>query len=573
MDRLAEAKAFAAHLREGRTAREKEWRELAEWIAPYRGVFTGEDLAPSGERRNSRAFTQAATQALLRGASGMTSGMTPRNISWFEPDFDEPSLAEASGARAWLDEVDRRMKASLAEGGFYQAIHNFNTDLLWAGCALLYSEVSSSCPLRFECVQVGSFCVALDGEGRPEAVCRAMIRTPSWLAATFGRNALSPASRRKLDRQPYAPVRVLHLVRRRAPAGSGRDSGYDSGHDAGSSGHLPWESLFWEESGSSGFLHEGGYYEIPYFFTVWHESTTPYGIGPGDDALPDSRQFDLMERHKLEGLAKLVNPPVQMPGVLKSRPDLAPGGITSVTERVKIEPILDLGAYAQSFQYLQAELRTVSQRLEHSLMASIFASMPLDQRPHDMSATEFLARRRESLQQLGPVMSAYEPNVLSPLLHRTAATLDRAGLLPPPPPDLAAFPLLLKMDFVSPLANALRQTGAETTRALLQDAALLAQMQPEVLDKLDLDQAVDELASGLGVPGNIVRADTDVAAIRQARATAQAATRQEMMEQTRVQHMVGTARDLADTAKTLGDIRPGSMNPGTTQQQARNDNG
>lgn len=576
MDRVAEVRAFAAHLREGRTAREKEWRELAEWIAPYRGVFTGEDLAPSGERRNGQAFTQAATQALLRGASGMTSGMTPRNISWFEPDFEEASLAEASGARAWLDEVDRRMKTTLAEGGFYQAIHNFNTDLLWSGCALLYSEVSASCALRFECVQVGSFCVALDGEGRLDAVCRAMIRTPAWLAATFGRDALSPATRRRLDRQPYSPVRVMHLVRRRDFAGSG--SGHDSGHDAVASaqkqgghtgnrkGHLPWESLFWEDSGSSAFLHEGGYHEIPYFFTVWHESTTPYGIGPGDDALPDSRQFDLMERHKLEGLAKLVNPPVQMPGVLKSRPDLAPGGITSVTERVKIEPILDLNAYAQSFQYLQDELRTVSQRLEQSLMASIFASMPLDQRPHDMSATEFLARRREAMQQLGPVMSAYEPNVLSPLLHRTAATLDRAGLLPPPPPDLAGLPLLLKMVFVSPLANALRQTGAETTRALLQDAAMLAQMQPEVLDKLDLDQAIDELASGLGVPGKIVRADADVAALRQARAHALAVTQQEMMDQARVQHMVGTARELAGTAKTLDDIN-------SAQQQTRQDNG
>ena len=140
---LEEARRFAGHLAQQRSARLGEWRELAEWIAPHRGIFDGEDTAASGTRRNREAFTQAATQALLRGASGMTSGMTPRGISWFEPDFQDGELWEKSGAPAWLDRVDRIMKDSLADGGFYQAIHAFNMDLIWAGCALLYSETAT----------------------------------------------------------------------------------------------------------------------------------------------------------------------------------------------------------------------------------------------------------------------------------------------------------------------------------------------------------------------------------------------------------------------------------------------
>ena len=224
-------------------------------------------------------------------------------------------------------------------------------------------------------------------------------------------------------------------------------------------------------------------------------------------------------------------------------------------ERTKIEPIEDLSPYAHAFQYLQAELQTVGRRLENELMASIFASMPLDQRPRDMSATEFLERKREALQQLGPVMSAYEPNVLTPLLHRVAASLDRAGLMPVPPDSLRGVPLLMKVDFVSPMANALRQTGAETTRALLQDVMGLAQANPDILDKVDMDQVVDELAAGLGVPGKVVRADADVAALRQARAEAQAQTQEMMLERQQAQSAAGTAKTLADTAKTLNDMR------------------
>jgi len=544
MDKFSEAKSFVAHLQSGRTAREEQWRELAQWIAPHRGVFTGEDLAPSGKKRNEHAFTQMTAQALLRGASGMTSGMTPRNISWFEPDFDEPALTEASGARLWLDQVDRRMKDALANGGFYQAIQAFNTDLLWAGCALLYTEKSARTVIRYETVQIGSFAVGMDGEGRLDAVARSMVWTPARLASVFGKDKMSEGARTKLEKNPYEALRIIHLVRRRDLRNPRKQD----------SKNMPWESLFWEDSGADSFLHEGGYEEMPYFFTVWHESTTPYGTGPGDDALVDSRQIDDMERRKLNGLAVLVRPPLQAPHALKERVDLNPGGLTYVPERVKIEPIYDLGPFARALQFLQAELQTVGQRVEQELMASTFASMPLDQRPTGMSATEFLERKREALQQLGPVISAYEPNVLTPLLYRTAAVLDRAGLLPPPPESLMGMPLLMKMDFVSPMANALRQTGAETTRALTQEVLMLSQSQPEVLDKIDWDQAVDELATGTGAPGAIIRADADVQAIRQARAEQQMAMQQMAMEQQALQSGVAAAKGLADTAKTVNDI-------------------
>lgn len=549
MNKWDDVRTFAAHLQTARSSREEEWREISRWVCPYRGVFAGEDMAPKATRRNKKAFTQAATQALLRGASGMTTGMTPRNISWFEPDFDDPNLAEASGARAWLDEVDRRMKATLADGGFYQAVQAFNTDLLWAGCAMLYSETAQRSALRFECVQVGTFCVALDNDGTLDAVTRTMAWTPAQLAATFGKGRLSEGTRAKLEKQPYELVRVHHLVRRRDMRDPGKLD----------KNNMPWESFFWEENGEEQFLSEGGYMEMPYFFTCWHEGQTVYGTGPGDEAVPDAKQMDVLERHKLKGIELLVNPPVQYPYTLKGRVDLAPGAMNPVADKSLISPILDLGPYAQSLQYVQAELQNVGIRLEKELMASIFASMPLDQRPRDMSATEFLERKREALQQLGPVISAYEPNVLTPLLERTVATLDRLGLLPIPPESLQGIPLLMKMEFVSPMANALRQTGAETTRALLQDVAMIVQatQDPSVLDKLDVDQVVDELATGLGVPGKVVRADADVEKIRELRAQQQAAMQEQAAQAQEAATAATQAKGMADAAgaaKTVNDM-------------------
>lgn len=560
MDRWQEVKAFASHLLGGRTAREAEWRELARWICPYRGVFAGEDLAPRATRRNRKAFTQAATQALLRGASGMTTGMTPRNIAWFRPEFEDEGLVELPGARAWLDAVDWRMKQALADGGFYQAAQSFNIDLLWAGCGLLYSETSPVSAMRYECCQIGTFAVALDPDGRLDAVVRSMSWTPARLAQAFGTGRMSEGARKRLEKSPYEPVRVMHMVRRRnmrSPQKQDR-------------ANMPWESFFWEDEGAQDFLHVGGYMEMPYFFACWHEGQTVYGTGPGDEALPDALQMDALERNKLEGLSKLQKPPVQYPFTMKDRVKLGPGDMNPVTERVRIEPIIDLSPYAQAFRWLQEELQTVGRRLEQELQASIFASMPLEQRPKDMSATEFLERKREALQQLGPVISAYEPNVLTPLLERTAAALDRAALLPPPPESLQQFgPLMMQMTFVSPMANALRQTGAETTRAFLQDVAGLVQMtgSPDVLDKVDVDQAVDELATGLGVPGRIIRADAEVEQIRQARASQAQAQQAMAMEAQQAETAAAEAQGLKDAAGAAETVN------GMMQQQQEMPNG
>lgn len=522
---IREARGLVAHMLGIRAAREPAWRDLSRWLCGWRGMF--DDRRDIYDNGDLKLFTGIAAQAVLRGASGMSSGMTPRNSNWFRPGFTEESLLEVAGCRAWLDLFDLRMKECLAAGGFYQAAQNFNMDLIWSGCAMIYSESGRDCPLRFESVQVGTFCVALDNGGALDAVARRIEMTPRAAAEAFGEDALGEAARKMAKTSPYGSLPVWHMAVKKPY------------------GRYPVQSLYWEENGRD-FLRKSGFYEMPYFYTVWNEGSTPYGTGPGDQCLADAMQMDTLERRKLAGLGKLVDPPVTAPDHLKDIVDLSPGAINFSPAQDHISPILDLSPYAQAMRHLQEEIRTVAKRLQDGLMATIFTSMPLDQRPRDMSATEFLERKREALQQLGPVISAYEPDVLTPLLFRTARTLDRAGLTPPPPPHLEGMPLLMKIDFISPMANALRQTAGEAVRALLADIGNIAHMSQdmEIFDKLDLDQAVDELASAIGAPGSIVRSDEDVARIRRQRQE-QMRGREQMMQAAQALPMLRTIQDMA----------------------------
>jgi hypothetical protein len=70
-----------------------------------------------------------------------------------------------------------------------------------------------------------------------------------------------------------------------------------------------------------------------------------------------------------------------------------------------------------------------------------------------------------------------------------------------------------------------------------------------VLDKFDVDEAVDQTAKMLGAPASIVRSDEDVAALRQQRAEQQ----QAMEQMAAAQQMAQTANQGAGAMKQAGD--------------------
>lgn len=543
MTTLKDAKVFALHLERDRSARELEWRELARWLAPHRGMFTGEDDRMYSTRRNRFAFLSIPMKAIQRGAAGITSGMTPRNADWFSLEFQDRHLSEVTGARAWLDRVYQLMLIALNDGGYYQAIHQCNVDLLWSGNFLLYTEKSSLTPIHFESVQVGSYSVAVNEYGQLDAVVRTSLWTPARIAATFGKEKMTEATRKALKDEPYKRIRIYQLVRRREV----RD------YQKITKENMPFESLFWEEAGKD-FLHVGGYEEMPFFFTTWNVGRNQYGTGPGDDAVFDAQELDELEIRKLDGLSKMSDPPVQAPHHLKGNINLSPNAINFVGASVgdsTITPILDMRPMASAIEFLQNEIKVVGDRLNDTLQASIFMSMPLEQRPAGMTATEFMERKQEALQQLGPVMASYEPNVLTPMLQRVLLTLDRGGLLPLPPESLKDFNLATQTTFISPIANALRQTDIQAMTAFMQTAMQLAQVDPQAIDKLDIDQLLDELGSSLGVPGGIIRSDEDVQNIR----NQQAQMQQQQQIQQQAQSFMQNANGLTQAMQNMQNMQ------------------
>lgn len=503
-------KQLVSHLEGLRTKRLAQQYEIGKLILPSRGLFRGEETE---SLRDANLFNPAAQRALRKAAAGMTQAITPASDPWFRHAFLSRADREATGGNEYVDTVDARIRAVLSAGSFYQAIHAFNKELLAFGCALLSCESSPLTVARFACQTCGTYAVALDADRMLACVARRLKMTPRDLAERFGRDRLSDVTQKMLEDKPYAPVEVVHVVLRRENADASRRDGLN----------MPFASYWYEESGE-GLLHEGGFRSMPFFFTVWEEARGIYGTGPGDEALADQKGIEAWELRKAVGIEKMIDPPLLAPGTLKRHVRAAPGEVVSdsaATRNNALRPLYEVN-FGPAVQYVQQEVQQISMRLEDVMMANIFANMSLETRPAGMTMTEYMDRRRRSAELMGPTVSSYEPRVLNPLIERVFALLDEAGMLPPLPDGLSEW-AALNVSYQSPMAQMLEQSGAVATVQFMEQVAPLARVNPEILDKLDTDQMVDELAQRMGVPASIIRSDEQVAAIRQQRAEAQAA--------------------------------------------------
>lgn len=528
---LKELKALVSHLEGLREKRLAQQLEIGKLILPSRGLFKGEETECL---RDANLFNPAAQRALRKAAAGMTQAITPASDPWFRHAFLSRDDREVTYANEYVDSVDSRIRSVLSAGGFYQSIHAFNKELLGFACALLYCESSPRTVAHFSCQTCGTYAVALDADRMLSCVVRRLRMTPTEMKERFGQDKISSVTRELLKTKPYGPVEVVHVVRK-------REYGDVRKKDAR---NMPFASYWYEENGE-GLLNESGFRSMPFFFTTWEDARGVYGTGPGDDALADQKGIEAWERRKAVGIEKMIDPPLLAPGTLKRHVRAAPGETISDTafgQSNGLRPLYEVN-FGTAVQYVQEEINQISMRLEDVMMANIFANMSLETRPAGMTMTEYMDRRRRSAELMGPTVSSYEPRVLNPLIERVYMLLDEAGLLPPPPDGLSEW-ATLDVSYQSPMAQMLEQSGAVATAQFMEQIAPLIKISPDIMDKIDVDQMIDELAQRMGVPASIIRSDETVAAIRQQRAEAQAA-----------QQAQAAAMMAAEQAAKLGNVK------------------
>ena len=535
-------------LKTERTSFEAHWKQLAENFMPRRGRFTMSDQN-RGDKRHQQIIDATPIQSVRTLQAGMMSGLTSPARPWFRLSTPDPELAEFAAVKQWLHLAETRMRSIFARTNLYTSLSEIYGELGTFGTNTMLLLPDPAKVVRFMPFTVGQYWLAQDYTGRVDTLFRDMRLTVRQTVEEFGLEACSTGTQNSYRQGHYEHwVDIVNAVHPNMERVVGR------GGPAG----MAFASCYYEtgaNTGPTGLLAERGYRVNPILAARWSQvSGDTYGTScPGMDALGDARQLQLAQKRKLQAIDKWIDPPLQAPSSLRQSPVSGlPGDVTfydATHQGAGVRPLYDV---RPDIQYLLQDMDETRQRLRSAFFADLFLMLANTDRSQ-MTAREVAERHEEKLLALGPVLERLNTEMLDPLID---ATFDRmvelsepfwsgamAGnpILPPPPEELSG--VSLKVEYISMLAQAQKMVGIGAVQQLTGYVGNLAAIRPEVLDKIDWDQTVDEMGEMLGVSPKLVVPDDVVAETRAARAEQQQAQQQAMA----VQQSAATAKDLAQS--------------------------
>jgi hypothetical protein len=198
---------------------------------------------------------------------------------------------------------------------------------------------------------------------------------------------------------------------------------------------------------------------------------------------------------------------------------------------------------------LREDIQEVQKRIDRAFYADLFLMLSNMEGIQPRNTFEIAERKEEKLLALGPVLENIYNGQLEPVIERTYAILNRRGMLPPPPPDLQNKDF--DIEYTSMLAQAQKAVATGSIERGMGFVGQLAAMKPEVLDKVDGDEAVDIYFDYIGVPPSIVVPDDEVKKTRAARAQKQQAAESAAM----MKEVAPAAKQGADAAAVLADAQ------------------
>jgi hypothetical protein len=500
--------------------------DIIDNIQPNRGEFLDREWL-RGERRDQQIYNNTASDASDKLGAAMDTGITSEAREWHTYAPEEPTIAENDGVREYCHLAQSIMFALISKSGFYVANRNLLDDLITVAVGLMLIDPHPENVWQCEHVPIGSYRLTANSRGKVNGVYRHFSLTAAQMFEEFGEENLSieVLNALRVNLAEQTPFRVLHVIEERSIRSVGKLDGLNKpwvsawlemGRGLWTGGPLPQTP---DASGgtdaSKGLLRESGYDEQPFIAPRWRSvGRDPYGKdSPGWKALGDVKGLQALEFDSADLTEKIGNPPLNVPDGNFS---LFPGALNRIADtanaHAKAEPTIVIEPNAVTV--LESKIERYERRIDRSFYGDVLFLLSRDEQAQPKTAEEVRGQKEERLLQLGGVFARYADEALKPGIARMFAMAQRAGKLPPPPPELARHGKV-KIDFQNPLITAQKTIGFTAMGQLTSFSIGVMEAVKAGADKLDPDEMIDTAADMLGVKPNVLKSDDQLAQERQ----------------------------------------------------------
>ena len=510
---------------------ESHWQEVADYIVPRKADITKKRSA--GDKRTELIFDGTAVLAAELLTASLHGMLTNASTPWFHLRFTNDEFEADDTAKEWLQSATDVMYQEIHRSNFHEAIHELYSDLVTFGTAVMFVDTNDapvgsnwSSNLRYSTRHISECFLAEDEMGRVDTVFREFKMTARAAMKRFGEDKVGKNIAKVHKEDPHEFVTLLHIVMPRD----------DRDPIKLDSRNKPIASIYMDPEDKM-ILSESGYDEMPYLCPRYLKASFEHGYGrsPAMNSLSDTKMLNKMSEVVIRAAQLQVHPPLMVPDDGFHLPvRTIPGGLNFYRSgtRDRIEA-LNIGGN-----------NPIGQEMLESRRDAIRASFYVDQlilgNSPNMTATEVIQRTEQKMRVLSPSLGRLQAELLHPMINRTFNLLSRQKLLPPAPEFMADGQI--DIEYVSPMAKAQRSGDVQSAMQLFEFLAPLMQIDPGVVDYLDLDGLAQHIIKVTNVPATVVRGAQEVDEVRNQRQQAEA--QQQSMQQA------------AMTAEAAGNVAP-----------------
>lgn len=515
-------------------------QDVADFVSPHRSDIMGTETR--GERKGTKIYDGTAVGAAVLATNGIHGYHVSPAFAWFKYAMSRKDIGKIIEVKKWLGEIEHNMYMALNQSNYYAEMWPFIYDGFTLGTAAIYPEEDlATGKIVFETIHPGEIFIAENKYGEVDVLHRKRKLSARKMEQMFGLDALPDSIKQAVNNAPFSEFGVIHAV---YPREEYNDRLKDAKNKKFAS---VWISIGGNEANQE--LRVSGFDGFPYH--VWRYMKTGkdvYGTSPSHLAMADIKSLQLMSKTILGAAQMHLQPALNVPSYMEGKVKITPNGHNFLKSGDTITPINSSGNFPVGIDREQDKRDMIEKRFHVDTFLLLTRLAGQGQRTA-FEVSEMMAERATVAgAELGPF------NVTnSNLLDHVYNMLTDAGKMPAPPDillEMVEEDPTIRFDpvYQGPLAQAQREKfGKDPIRKFFVDIAPLVEIEPEVLDNFDLDEAARALADINAIPGEIMVEKDVVLKRREGRALAQ----QQEAQQEQIEQTLAGAETLSKVDKNL----------------------
>ena len=497
---------------------DQRWKQTAQYINPDMTWQDEPDAAQKPED-TTHIYDTTAIKASNTLADGIQGYSFARNQAWFKAALED--IEDMSGEEtAWLQYAEKIMYRQTQKSNFYDEGRAFVKCCADFGTAIMTREDDVIRRIPSYKTQHLKYC-AIDENpyGEVDVLFRDFWIDAFRAASIFGANSLPKNIKEAYDKgnmklwkftQAIVPVDRYDI-----------DIDHPQGKD--------FYTVYWAGIDREKAIMDGYYQLKPFFCWRWSRNLDGGVWGtnsPGTMELPDIKQANSVRSDLSRLEQQMGRPPIKATEGLNGRINLRPNGVTSIRAGEDFALVQSVG----NPQGMMDDLARLQQSINEAYYTDFFLILSQNMEKQK-TATEVAGIQGEKAALMSAFYGRLSAEFLEPTLEDLFSIELLSGRIPRPPDSLWQQDRQLRLDMVSPLAQMQRRyLMLGSSQQALGEIAALAQLNPQVLDNIDFDQHVRNIADAYGLDKRVVIDMVDVQRMRQARAQQQAAMQQQAMQ-------------------------------------------